>query len=390
MKILHVADIHSRDKDIEEAEKCCDFMVDTAEKEKVDLTAIAGDCFDSRDIKLDSRAAKLIIRTVSRLADIAPVAVIVGTASHDGTAPEILEYARGRFPVYVGITPQLIDLPNAVVTLVPQPTKQFFNQGDIQTSNEAIAHGMAGLFAGFGAQAAERGPVPHILVGHWNVSGSKLPTGQTLTGQDIDISVDQMMLADPDLICLGHIHMRQQLGDRTFYPGSPFPLNWGENTEHGFYIHTLRGRKLVSSEFIQTPCKKLCRVSADYTKEPMPEQCEDFAHQLVSEIVSRECENAFVRCDFTVWQDEAGLIPKDAIKQLYLDAGALDVDIKINAVPRETIRAAAVLEAETLKDEFAEMAKLRGEEIDPETLSLAEQLETVPAEELLKTIAEAA
>jgi len=248
---------------------------------------------------------------------------------------------------------------------------------------------MNGLFAGFGAKASEF-DCPHILVGHWNVSGSILPTGQVMTGKDIDIGFDQMMLARPDLIALGHIHKPQQIGDRAFYSGSLYPLTWGELEAKGFYVHTLDGHKLVESKFIETPIRKLCRVSADYTKEPLPEQCEGFAYQLTSEIITSECEGASVRCDFTVWQDEAALIPKEGIKQLYLDAGALDVDIRINTVPRETIRAAAVMEAETLKDEFAEMAKIRGEEIDPEILSMAEKLETVPAEELLKTIAEAA
>jgi len=370
-KVLHVADIHGRDKDIEEATKCCEYIVDAAVADVVDLTVIAGDCFDSRDIKLDSRAAKLIIRTVSRLADIAPVVIVKGTESHDGNAPEILSYARGKFPVFVAITPGLIDFPNAVVTLVPQPTKQFFNQGDIQTSNEAIAHGMAGLFAGFGAEAADRGPVPHILVGHWNVSGSKLPTGQTLTGQDIDISVDQMMLADPDLICLGHIHMCQQLGDRTFYPGSPFPLNWGENTEHGFYIHTLRGRELVSSEFIQTPCRKLVRSVQDFT------ECDsdDAYVQIV------DCKDSYVRLDLTVWQDQAGTINKDQLTKDFMNEGALDVDIRIIRKPRETVRAEAVLKVDTLRDKLVAMAALKEETVPESILQKADEIENTMTSE---------
>jgi DNA repair exonuclease SbcCD nuclease subunit len=251
MKIAHIADIHSRDKDIEEIKRCLDFIIETATTEKVDLAVIAGDCFDSRDVKLDSQAAKTVIKFVSALADICPVAIVIGTPSHDGTAASILEYVKSGYRIFVATSPEQIFLWNrelwpmvsggkahVVISLIPQPTKQFFNQGDIQTSNEGISQGMNGLLAGMGAQAAEF-DCPHILVGHWNVSGAKLSQGQTLTGQDIDISIDQMMLANPDLICLGHIHLPQQLGDRCFYGSSIYPWSWGENHKHGFYIHEI-------------------------------------------------------------------------------------------------------------------------------------------------------
>ena len=87
-------------------------------------------------------------------------------------------------------------------------------------------------------------------------------------------------------------------------------------------------------------------------------------------------------------QDEAGKINKAGIEKRFREAGAESVDIRINAIPRVTVRAESVLEAETLKDEFAEMAKLRGEKIDPEVLVMADMLEHLPADELLKGITE--
>ena len=253
MKVLHCADLHIRDKNIEEIAACLQFAIDRATAERVDLIVVAGDTFDSRDIKLDSRAAKLAISTVSAFADIAPVAIVTGTPSHDGSAPEVLRYAKGIYPVHVASNPGQIFLsidnlsrqpgiyakPTAVLTMIPTPTKQFFNSGSIAESNDGISQAMNGLFAGFGAQAAQYPDAPHILVGHWEVTGARLPTGQTLTGQDISITTDQMLLANPDIILCGHIHLPQQLGDRTFYAGSLYPLNFGENHEHGFYIHEL-------------------------------------------------------------------------------------------------------------------------------------------------------
>ncbi len=324
------------------------------------------------------------------MADICPVAIITGTPSHEGTATDILQVIRGDCDIHVATKPEQVYLQkheffsrsglgakwDAVITLIPTPTKQFFQtESGIAESNEEIAQAMNGLFAGFGAQAHDYPNIPHILIGHWNVSGSILPTGQVMTGKDIDIGYDSMMLACSDLICLGHIHKAQQIGERAFYPGSLYPLTWGELEAKGFYIHTLDGHKLIESRFIETPTRKLCRVSADYTKAPLPEKCEDFAYQLTSEIISSECEGASVRCDFTVWQDEAALIPKEEIKQLYLDAGAIDADIRIIRIPRETVRSEAVLKVNSLRDKIKAMADLRGETVSESILQKADLLE---------------
>lgn len=392
MKILHCADLHARDKNIEEIEKCCDFIVETAVKQEIDLAAVGGDCFDSRDIKLDSRAAKLIIRTVSRLADIAPVVIIKGTESHDGNAPEILQYARGEHDIIVATTRSMqvkvigkylyanddkdIIEPDMILSLFPQPTKQHFNEGDIQQSNEAISQGMTGLFAGYGAQAAQHPNAPHVLIGHWNVSGARLSTGQTLIGQDIDISFDQMMLANPDLICLGHIHMPQQIGDRAFYSGSPYPLTWGETETKGFYIHTLEGKTLVSSEFVPTPCRKLIRFTSDFTAMPF------------NGVAAQAYEGAlvgpyYVRHDITCWQDDAVKINKEELRQLYIAGGAVAVEVRIIRIPRQTVRSEAVLKVESLRDKLVAMAEIKGETVPESILIKADELEAGPAEEVI-------
>ena len=110
MKILHMADIHARDADTEEIEKCLDYIVSLAHREEPDLIINAGDTFDSRNIRLDSQAAKLIFRKFSELADIAPVALITGTPSHDGEAVEALEYINANYSIWVSKRPEQIYL----------------------------------------------------------------------------------------------------------------------------------------------------------------------------------------------------------------------------------------------------------------------------------------
>lgn len=385
LKILHTADWHVRDKDIDEISDCLEFLLHTASKEKVGMVIIAGDIFDSRDIKLDSKSAKLVTRIISDLSKICPIDIITGTPSHDGLASESLAALGKNICVTAGAMPQQVIYPGeAVVSLFPTITKQYDqSHSSIAETNVEISQRASGLFAGYGARASYFPDVPHILVGHWNVSGSKLPTGNMLIGQEIDISTDQMMLACPDLICLGHIHIAQKLGDRTFFSGPIYPTTIAESGPNGFYIHTLVGKELVSSEFIKTPHIKRCRVIADYTTDPLPEQCEEYAYQFVSEIVRRECAGANVRSDFTAWQDEAKLIPQAEINRIYLEAGAAKAEIRLIRVPRQTVRGESVLKAQTLRDKLVTQAAIKDETVPERILLKADILEAGKIDEVV-------
>ena len=260
LKILHFSDIHARDNDLDEIEKCLDEIFQVASQEHPDLIACAGDVFDSQNVKLDSKSAKLIFKIFSDLADIAPVVVVIGTPSHDGTAAEVLEHIKAKHQVWVSSRPEQIRLvindfcdgdtvltrtgtgiaPVAIISMVPTPTKQFFNSAsDIKGTDNEIAQAMGAMFAGFGAQAAEFPGIPHVLVYHGEVSGAKTSNGQTLMGQDIQVSLEQLNFSNADIHLLGHLHLPQSFYGKTFYSGSIHPVNWGEDHEHGFWIHEL-------------------------------------------------------------------------------------------------------------------------------------------------------
>ena len=389
MIIIHTADWHLRDKDVDEAEKCLAALIETATDRFADLIVIAGDIFDSQEVKLDSKAAKLAVRTVSALADICPVAIVIGTSSHDGMAPSVLANVRGRFPVKVAATPEQVFLynlsfrdvmpadsePQAVITLIPQPTKQFFQtQSGIVESDKEIGEAMSALFAGFGARAAAYPDVPHILIGHWNVAGSILSNGQTLVGMDIEIGNDQMALANPTLTCLGHIHKAQQIGLSTFYSGSLHHLNWGELETKGYWEHNIAGQNLVESIFRETPARKLARFRFDLTAGE------------VIDVPFDGIAGADVRIDVTVWQDEAGMVDKTSIADNLARWGAQSVDVRLIRVPRQNVRSEAVLKVERLREKIEKMAELKGVEISASVLAKAVDLEAHTADELVSIV----
>jgi len=399
MKILHFSDRHGRDRDADTIEKMDAFLIETARQEKPDVIINAGDTFDSQDVRMGSRSARQAIEFHAALADIAPVVVIRGTESHDGNAPEILRWAKGKNEVYVASYPRQVYLedgvfydrpaggedfkaPDAILTLIPQVTKQFFKTGSgIADADREIGQAMTGLFAGFGAQAAEYPGAPHILVYHGGISGARLPSGHVRTGMDIEVSTDQMMMMGPDLVCMGHIHQPQFLGDRCFYSGPIYPVKIDEQ-ECEFYIHEigLYGDAdtpwLADSRYIPTPITKTARIKVDATDEEA-----GMFNETPPDIFGAD-----VRYEITAWQDEAEKINRAEIEKAFIDAGALSVDVRITRVPRVNVRAESVLKAETLVDKLKQRAELSGETIDPGVLELAGILEGTAAERVLEMV----
>ena len=401
MRILHMADIHARDADIEEVEKCLEAIVKLAYKEEPDLIINAGDTFDSRNIRLDSQAAKLIFRKFSDLADLAPVAVITGTPSHDGEAVEALQYVNSKHPIWVSKKPEQIYLidgvlideceepPDAVLSMIPQPSKQYFStDSDIRGADAEIASAMSAIFAGFGAQASVYN-CPHILVGHFQVGGAMISETQQLVGVDVEISKDQIALANADLVCLGHIHKQQQIGTNIFYSGSIYRLNYGEMDEKGAYIHQLVADSCESgaviSKFHKTPTRKLVQIKEDLTFEGAIDELDISLYGSIPD--PEKITDSILKVEFKVYQDEAEKLDKEAIEEFYLEHGAKEVDLRIIRVPRENVRSERILKLTTLREKIIEQARLKDETVSESILAKADLLESETGDQIIARIA---
>jgi DNA repair exonuclease SbcCD nuclease subunit len=400
MKILHFADIHARDNDIEEIEKCLNVIVQAGWDESPELIVCAGDVFDSQNVKLDSKAVKMVFSVFSELADIAPVAVVIGTPSHDGTAAEVLRHVKARHPVRVSKRPeqfllvrrendesfiddQLLaggDYVMAIISMVPTPTKQFFNSSsDIKGSDNEIAQAMGAMFGGFGARAAGFPGTPHIMVGHFQVGGAFFSATQQLSGPDIEISEDQIGYGQAGIVLLGHLHFHQRIGTNIFYSGSIYRKDFGELDIKGFYIHEIFRCGLLSSRFIETPARKLIKITKDFTSRNHIEEANELIE--IASIDYDDIEDAYIRVELKVYQDEAGKIDREKITEIF--SGAADVDIRIIRVPRENVRSSHILKLVTLRDKILEMARLKSELVPDSVLAKADFLETMTPEQVM-------
>ena len=105
LKVLHTADWHLRGKNLDEIHKCLLFIVDRALKERPDVIVISGDLTDSRALQLESKSAHVLFEIIPRMLDIAPVAVVTGTPSHDGKTALTLRSCRGAYNILVSDMP---------------------------------------------------------------------------------------------------------------------------------------------------------------------------------------------------------------------------------------------------------------------------------------------
>jgi DNA repair exonuclease SbcCD nuclease subunit len=434
--ILHTADWHVCDDFLKDAETCLSFLVARAESSDLDLIVISGDIYESRQIRQESNAARLAFKTLQQLARIAPVAIVLGTASHDGRAPLLLGRINERYPIWIADMPESTVLyrceigdeiedprdPNifvpldkidkvsdsedvsaiAMVSAMPAFTKQFFQtKSNIEDSDKEIAAEMGAIFAKFGSDCHglmvnlrhkyKAGPIPHILLGHWQTTGAYVHPDQPMTGLDIEVPKDFLHNANADIICLGHLHAAQELEKYIFYSGSLFPTDFGETETKGFWVHNLdlvdmgHHWEIDGSDFMETPAPHLHKATQDLLRTDDPGLVMPAILGTLSEVTPDE--NGILRMVVKIYQDMTSAINKaeiDAFVRERISPRKFELDI--NAMPRPNVRSARVLEEDQLREKLKIRADIINEPIDEDVLRKADALQELERDELLETV----
>src|SRR5205814_1684568 len=136
--------------------------------------------------------------------------------------------------IRVSSTPELVELAGVTVATLPwvHPGRLIAAHGrDVSRdeTNSVVAELL--LEAARGLRAQINGDAPAILLLHWSISGSSLPTGLPVDQlREPVIPHDELLALGFDAIIAGHIHLRQTIGHPldqvrpAFYVGSPLPL----------------------------------------------------------------------------------------------------------------------------------------------------------------------
>ena len=207
---------------------------------RVGCWVIPGDLFDGIS---DVAARNAWADVIEQMVDRAPVILCYGNHDRDGDL-YVFGKIKGQYPVYVVDRPKVLAVPTPVgftlnVFVLPYPHPA----GLVATGTppaEIVSEARRMLDAVFMDAAAtfvhaRARREPLLFVGHANVGGSRLSTGQPLIGQEIelDAALMQRLGADCPKI-LNHIHLPQEI-DGAWLTGSVTAMSWGE-TERKRYL----------------------------------------------------------------------------------------------------------------------------------------------------------
>lgn len=235
---------------------------------EVDAIALGGDMFERRPNPVEVRA---VCEHVQRLANIAPVVAVYG--NHDvaeSLAP--LNLLEAEHPISVVDRPETVIAGGILFALLPWPkraqllaaTAGLDREQAGAVGLEALQNVLRGL-----AQADHDRQLPHCFVGHVQLSGAKVSTGQPLApGADFELSLADLALAKADAYLLGHIHLGDnewRVGDEpVLYGGSLRRTTYGELEEKYLTVVTFDDQHRATVERIVIPTTPMLLLEATF------------------------------------------------------------------------------------------------------------------------------
>ena len=396
IKVLHCADLHFDDEQgrLQNTIECCDRIIATAQVEIPDLIAVAGDIFE-RGLVLGSPGTLAAIDFIYRCGNVAPVVITSGTPTHDTVnSTEVFNKLKTEHPVYatalprqvgltkeeprgfVGVNGNVGDKPglSLIVSCLPSVTRAgLMATGGLSIDAAGIecAELLRDLFQAWGItnEKANRLGIPTILVGHGTVKGSRLSTGQRVTDPDAEFGTADLKLTKAVLVCLGHIHMRQQLQDNTFYSGSITRADHGETEEKGFFIHTIAEGE-VESRFVATPARRMRTLEA---AEKLPD----------ASLIETVEEGDYIRIIYSIREEDVARVDDAALRKLAYEKGAAHVKIEKTVLPMTNVRSEGISRLRSLDEKLKRWGELNGQPITTSLLDKLRLLQTVDEQAML-------
>lgn len=390
MRILHAADLHLHRDHYDEARASIETILDEHDRKPFDLFVIAGDIWDGPVQNSAGSRFKDFLDLIRRLADRAPVAIIYGTPSHDTDGSlEVFESLQAKYDIRILRPGKAYFLGNygaimesdgkgdqygrLVLFGVPEPNKKWLLAGAGATGKDeadaAVRQAMRNLFLGLGGLRREYPDLPCVLLYHGQVSGARSGTGFKVEGgSGLAVSRDDLSAVGADYIALGDIHEPQQIPDLpAYYPGSIYPLNWGETHKAGANVVEIEesagdlfagatAGALVSRLAFPHPVRSKISLKAS---DPFPESA-----------------SGLVWVEITAPADEAKNFDTDVLTSRLVGHGAeLGSRVTLCVIPTETVRAGEISEKKTLREKVQVWAENSSLTIPESVLEKADELE---------------
>lgn len=383
MKFAHTADIHLN-KNYEQALKALRYCADVAIEEGCDLFIVAGDLHDAEMMMNGSYPVYQVMQILQDLVKHMNVVIVKG--NHDAPG-SLTPYGFIRDEYFVEVFEQPGTFRNVnndgetyIVSCIPYPTK-------------------AGLAAQYGKSRAEltsaasdlmksiimdmridEPGTPHILVYHNTVSGCQVESGQHLYGDDIVVSAYDLELSGADYIALGHIHKAQKLGERCYYSGSPWAVDFGETDTKYVNIVTIvtynYGKNCLPAEVeqVEIPGLRRVTVTADLTVENGAPVLSNISHDF-AELLEKP---TYVKLRYTVAEEQSAIVTKEHVAGMLPDFSALVLERIIQ--PSQTTRCQDIAHVQSLREKMQTWGTAAGVPVPETVLAKCDALEMEVAE----------
>ena len=227
MRALQLADIHVllTGPRVEECRRVLGWIAANAAATVPDVIVISGDLFERRSAPAERLFLAEFLRRISA---VAPVVAIDG--NHDDKDDLRLfraEYGYS-FPVTIALEPGVVEVGGVTVGLLPWPELGGLAKGSIEGRQDHARIALVDILRGFRPQLEGR---PSLLLAHLSVLGASMDSGQPVSGgHDLALTADELLESGAEGVCLGHIHLRQQMraAKPAWYAGAPFRGSFGE------------------------------------------------------------------------------------------------------------------------------------------------------------------
>jgi len=258
MKILHTADNHFKKNRIDEAIKCSDNIVDYLESNDVDIVAHCGDIFD-KNTTVNSPEYLASLDFIYRLSKHAPVVMIRG--NHDPVGS--LSAFQKMDNVHVVEKPGRVTVGGIDFFTLPYVSVQE-QSDDFSSIKEAFRKATLDTQALLVSYGKYESNLPRVFLGHIFVDDAVLANSETISANEVMLSLDDLRMAKCDMYLLGHIHNHEQdifKGFPVRYCGAHYKTNFSETQEPGFFVWDTDNPK--KPEFVKTNARGMHEFEMD-------------------------------------------------------------------------------------------------------------------------------
>lgn len=360
MKIAHFSDLHvTEGPALEDQRADLRRVVDRILEARPDLVILTGDYYGRTVPHRPSPRERAVLEPeLVRLAEVAPVLALEGNHDH-GEALALARQLGGVFPVTVldRAGAQVVHTPAGPVQVyhLAYPTRRWLLAG---RPPAGVAEGRAqalaqlhGLLTAWGArmarQRAAAPDVPILFLGHFQVKGAALSSGEVLATGELEVDRSTLSGLPVDYGALGHVHARQEVCPGVWYVGDPWPVDFGETGPRGFHLVELQPGLPARVEFVSSGARPWTTIRYRWAADR-----EDGAPRWIERPSAAELQalaGAVVRARLVVPDVHASSCPWEAEIEA-LSALAHRVKAERVIEPTVRVRAPEVAEAATVED----------------------------------------